>query len=116
MNNVEIEKSKVHILVEFIEYVPNATVSKTILRKLTGNISVSSLDAGEGFGERISPFDTFIQIIDGTAEIVIEGKSNILETGNGIIIPAHKSSSIKANNRFKMITTTIKSGYEEIIV
>ncbi len=99
-------------MVEIIEYVPNAVLSKTIVRKLTGNIIVSSLDTGEGFSEKISPFDTFIQIIDGKAEIVIDGESTILETGDGIIVPAHHSNSMKANERFKMISTVIKSGYE----
>ncbi len=113
MQTTEIEKSKAHIMVEILEYVPNSVVSKTILRKLTGNISISSLDTGEGFSEKISPFDSFIQIIEGKAAIVIDGELKILETGDGIIIPAHKSNSIKANERFKMISTVIKSGYEE---
>lgn len=61
---------------------------------------------------KISPYDTFVQIIDGKAEIVIAGKSHALETGQGIIIPAHKSQIVIANERFKMISTVIKSGYE----
>lgn len=112
MENIEITKSEAHILVEIIEYVPNAVLSKTIVRKITGNVIVSSLDTGEGLSEKISPFDTFIQIIDGKAEIVIDGESTILKTGDGIIIPAHHSNSMKANERFKMISTMIKSGYE----
>ena len=112
MENPEIEKSMVHLLVEVIEYVPKAVLSKIILRKNTGNISISSVDTGEDFSERISPFDTFIQIIDGKAEILIEGASKMLIMGEGIVIPAHKTSSIKANERFKMISTVIKSGYE----
>lgn len=112
MENIEITKSEAHILVEIIEYVPNAVLSKTIVRKITGNVIVSSLDTGEGLSEKISPFDTFIQIIDGKAEIVIDGESTILKTGDGIIVPAHHSNSMKANERFKMISTMIKSGYE----
>lgn len=112
MGNTEIEKSNAYNLVKILEYVPNAVLSKTIVRKLTGNITVSSLDTGEGFSEKISPFDAFIQIIDGRAEIIIDGKSKILETGDGIIVPAHQSSSLKANEQFKMISTIIKSGYE----
>ncbi len=112
MKTTEIEKSKAHIMVEIIEYAPNSVISKTILRKLTGNVSISSIDTGEGFSEKISPFDSFIQIIEGEAEIVIDGESKILKTGDGIIIPAHKPNSIKANERFKMISTVIKSGYE----
>src|SRR4029434_7773700 len=86
-NKNEIEKSRSHIIVEIIEYMPNAVVIKTIIKKSTGNISVMSFDAGEGLTEKASPFDTFAQIIDGSAEIVIDKVATILKTGEGIIIP-----------------------------
>ena len=108
----ELEKSKAHIVVEIIEYMPNAVVSKTIIKKSTGNISIMSFDSGEGLTEKTSPFDTFAQIIEGNAEIVIDNVSNHLEAGMGIIIPAHLANYIKPNGRFKMIQTVIKSGYE----
>ena len=73
MDNTELEKSKVVIIVEIIEYVPNAVLSRTILKKSSGNISVMSFDSGEGLTEKTSPFDTFAQIIDGKAEIIIDG-------------------------------------------
>jgi quercetin dioxygenase-like cupin family protein len=116
MQTAELEKSKSHILIEIIEYVPNSVVAKTIIRKTTGNISVVAIDTGETMSEKISPFDTFIQVIEGVAEIVIDNRSNILQTGQVIIIPAHTSNSVKANERFKMISTIIKSGYEEISI
>jgi quercetin dioxygenase-like cupin family protein len=112
MENLEIEKSKALIIVEIIEYVSHSIVSKTIIKKSTGNISVTAVDSGEGLTEKISPFDTFAQIIDGKAEIVIDGSSIQLETGQSIIIPAHTPNIVKANERFKMISTIIKSGYE----
>jgi quercetin dioxygenase-like cupin family protein len=112
MQFTEIEKSTSHILIEIIEYVPNSVVSKTIIRKTTGNISIVAIDTGEALAEKISPFDTYIQIIDGKAEIVIGEQSNVLLTGQAIIIPAHTSNIVKANERFKMISTVIKSGYE----
>ncbi len=111
MQNSEIEKSRIHIMIEIIEYVPNSVVTKTIIRKTTGNISVVAIDTGETLAEKISPFDTFIQIIEGNAEIVIDEKSNMLQTGQAII-PAHTSNTVRANERFKMISTIIKSGYE----
>ncbi len=114
MENLEVEKSKVLIIVEIIEYIPNSVVIKTIIKKSTGNVSVVSFDSGEALSEKISPFDTFIQVIDGKAEILIDGESNLLETGQSIIIPAHFRNTIKANIRFKMISTIIKSGYEEV--
>jgi quercetin dioxygenase-like cupin family protein len=112
-DNKEIEKSKSHIIVEIIEYVPNSVVIKTIIKKSTGNISIMSFDSGEGLTEKTSPFDTFVQIIEGKAEFVIDKVTNLLESGQGIVIPAHSPNFIKPNGRFKMILTTIKSGYEE---
>lgn len=112
VENSELEKSKSHIIVEIIEYVPNSVVSKTIIKKSSGNISVLSFDSGEGLTEKSSPFDTFAQIIDGQAEIVIDQKSNVLKSGQGIIIPAHAPNYIQPNGRFKMILTIIKSGYD----
>jgi quercetin dioxygenase-like cupin family protein len=112
MDTNEIEKSTVNITVEIIEYIPNSVVIKTILKKSTGNISVMSFDNGEGLTERTTPFDTFAQIIDGSAEIVIGGKSHLLKTGESIVIPAHAPNLVKPSGRFKMILTVIKSGYE----
>jgi len=108
----EREKSTAHIIVEIIEYMTNSVVIKTIIKKSTGNISVMSFDSGEGLTEKTSPFDTFVQILEGKAEIVIDKESNLLESGQGIIIPAHSPNFIKPNGRFKMISTIIKSGYE----
>jgi quercetin dioxygenase-like cupin family protein len=111
-DSAELEKSISHIIVEIIEYVSNSVVSKTIIKKSTGNISVMSFDSGEGLTEKTSPFDTFAQIIEGKADIVIDNVSHVLETGMGIIIPAHETNFIRPNGRFKMILTIIKSGYE----
>ena len=108
----ELEKSKSHIIVEIIEYMANAVVIKTIIKKSTGNISVMSFDSGEGLTEKTSPFDTFAQIIEGKAEMVIDKITHLLSSGEGIIIPAHSPNLIRPNGRFKMILTIIKSGYE----
>ena len=112
MKSLEIEKAKAHITVEIIEYIANSVVIKTTLKKSTGNVSVISFDSGEGLTEKTTPFDTFVQIIDGTAEIVISGVSNFLTTGQSIVIPAHAPNFVTPNGRFKMIQTVIKSGYE----
>ena len=109
MVSPEVEKSKAVIIVEIIEYVPNSVVSKTIIKKSTGTVSVVAIETGEGLTEKTSPFETFIQIIEGKAEIVISGKSNFLVTGQSIIIPAFTPNIVKANERFKMILTVIKS-------
>lgn len=108
----EIEKSTAHIIVEIIEYVPNAILTRTIIKKTTGNVTVTSMAAGEELEEKTLPFDTFIQIIHGQAELFINNKQYLLKLGEGIIIPAHASQRFNANEQFKMISTVIKSGYE----
>ncbi|PZO27921.1 MAG: cupin [Flavobacteriaceae bacterium] len=113
MDLPELEKAKSHIIVEIIQYIPNAVVSKTIIKKTTGTITASSFDAGEELAEKTSPFDNYVQIIDGTAEILIKDKKHQLKLGEGIIIPAHAQHSFNANEQFKMISTIIKSGYED---
>jgi quercetin dioxygenase-like cupin family protein len=112
MQNANIEKARINIIVELIEYAANAVMIKTILQKSTGNISVMSFDSGEGLTRSTSPFDCFVQVIEGTAEFVIDNEPKVLVAGEGIIIPAHSTHSIKPNGRFKLLMTTIKSGYE----
>lgn len=114
MESLELEKSKAMIVVEIIEYVPDSVVIKTIIKKSTGNINAVSFDSGEKLDEKTSPFDTFIQIIDGEAVVLIDGNAHKLSVGESIIIPAHTRNVIEAKVRFKMISTVIKSGYENV--
>ena len=107
----EVEKSKSLNTVNIIDYVTNAVVIKTILKKETGSIKAMAVDTGEGIAEKTIPFDSFIQIIDGEANIIISGHSYILNTGQSIVVPAHVANFVKPNRRFKMMVTTIKCGY-----
>jgi len=113
MDASEIEKSKVHIIVSIVEYLPNSVVSKTILKKSTGNVTVLSFDTGEELPEKTSPFDTYIQIIEGTADLTINENKLKLRLGEGIVIPAHSMHYFNAKEQFKMISTVIKSGYDD---
>ena len=112
MNTDGIEKSITHIMSTIVEYKANAVVSKSIIQRPTGDISVMSFDGGTAYMEKASPFDSFFLIIEGKAEIWVDGKSKILRPGEGIIIPALQAKNIKAKEKFKMITAVIKSGYE----
>jgi quercetin dioxygenase-like cupin family protein len=109
----ELEKSKSHVIVQIIEYLPKSIVNKTILKKITGNVTISSLDAGEEMEKKSYPFDTYVQIIDGAAEILIDKNTFKLALGEGIVIPAHSYHSFNAIEQFKMLSTVIKSGYED---
>ena len=113
MANTEFIRSKAFKAAEIIEYTPNSVVIRSIIKKITGNVSAVSFDSGELLNGKTSPFETLIQIIEGNAEVVIDDKSNLLETGQSIIIPAHSRNTIKANEKFKMLSTLIKSGYED---
>lgn len=112
MENPALEKAKAFSIAEIITYVPNAVVVKTIIEKAVGKISMISFDSMEILPEKTAAYDTFIQVIDGKAEVLINDKSNMLETGQSIIIPAYSRSLIKAETRFKALRVVIKSGYE----
>jgi len=113
MDDYDIKKSQVQNVDKIVEYVPNSVVIKSIINKPTGSVCAVALDSGEVLSGKIVPFDIFIQIIGGKAEILIDDNSNLLKSGQSIIIPAHSRYSTKANVKFKMLSTTIKSGYEE---
>jgi quercetin dioxygenase-like cupin family protein len=110
---LELEKLQKHIIVEVVQYHPNAVVSRTILKRLTGSITLSSFDEGVEIPEKLSSFDTFIQIIDGSAELTVNGKIYTLVLGEGMIIPSHALHHFHALHSFKMLETVIKSGYEQ---
>lgn len=105
----EIEKSKAFSLSDSIDYASNAVVSKTILKKPNGNITLFSFDKGEGLSEHTTPFDALVQILDGNAEIIVDGNLNSLQAGQSIILPANIPHALKATERFKMVLTMIKS-------
>jgi quercetin dioxygenase-like cupin family protein len=112
MEKIKVAQAKVLNIEDVIEYVSGSIVSRIVIEKITGNISAVSFDSGKSLPEKTIAFDTFIQIIEGTAEIIIDGIPNILNKGQSIIVPAHTSNTVRANERFKMISTIIKSGYE----
>lgn len=112
-DNSEVVLAKAFKIVEVVDYVPDSVVIKKIIKNTTGKISAVSLDAGEEMVEKTIAFETFVQIIEGNAEIVIDGIPNYLTTGQSIIIPAHTPGLFRANERFKMLSTILKSGYED---
>lgn len=110
---IELEKEKQHIIVEIVEYVPNAVMCRTIIKKSTGNVVATSISEGEELCEKNIPYDNYIQIVDGEADLKIGIKDYHLKAGTGIVIPAHSLQCFYANQRFKMISTIIKAGYED---
>lgn len=109
METNEFEKSKVFTFNESIEYSEGGVVSKTVLKKQTGNISLFSFAQGEALSEHTAPFDAMITVVDGKGEVIIGGKSFILESGQNIIMPANITHAVNAVEKFKMVLTMIKS-------
>jgi quercetin dioxygenase-like cupin family protein len=94
---------------DLIEYQEGAVVSREIIRKGTGTVTVFAFDKGEGLSEHTAPFDAMVQVIDGKAEITISVNKNIVEKGNMIIMPANEPHALHAMEKFKMILTMIRS-------
>ncbi len=92
-----------------IEYQENSVVSKEIIKKETGTVTIFAFDKGEGLSEHTAPFDAMVQIVDGTAEIVISGNKNIVQSGEMIIMPGNVPHALNAVERFKMVLTMIRS-------
>jgi len=109
MSSNEFEKSKVFTFAGSVEYADGAIVSKTVLKRETGNISLFAFAKGEALSEHTAPFDALLQVVDGKGEIVIGGKSFMLDSGQSIIMPANIPHSVRAVEKFKMVLTMIKS-------
>ena len=104
-----IEPAEVFVCTQSISYADGSVVSKTIVKKPAGNISLFAFDKGEGLAEHSSPHDALVQLLDGKAEISIGGSPFNLEAGQSIILPANIPHALKATERFKMMLTMIKN-------
>ena len=101
--------SEVVRLNELIDYHEGSVVSRTLLDKETGTITLFAFDVGQGLSEHTAPFDALVYLLDGEAEIVISSKSFHLGMGEMVLMPANKPHALKAIKRFKMLLTMIKS-------
>ena len=91
-----------------ITYAPNGIVSKRVLEKSTGNISLFAFDQGQQLSEHSAPFDAMVQILEGKAEIIIDKKPYHLQEGETIIMPANIPHAVHAEEKFKMLLTMVK--------
>jgi quercetin dioxygenase-like cupin family protein len=95
-------------LAALLDYGPKAIVSREILRKSAGTVTVFAFDKGEGLSEHTAPFDALVVILDGRAAITISGKTQQVKKGEFIIMPARKPHALKAVQRFKMALILIR--------
>ena len=95
-------------LVDLVEYQDGSVVSRTIIKKETGTVTLFAFDQGQGLSEHTAPFDALVNVLDGEAEITIAGNSKHLKTGEMIIMPANKPHALKAVKKFKMMLVMVK--------
>lgn len=104
-----LDTSNIYKIDTLIDYQEKSVVSKEIIKKETGTVTIFAFDKGEGLSEHTAPFDAMVQVLDGTLELTIDGKLHVLNKGDMIIMPANIPHALHAAERFKMILSMIKS-------
>ncbi|MEW6726007.1 MAG: cupin domain-containing protein [Bacillota bacterium] len=102
-------RGQTQTLVTLVEYQPGAVVSRTILDRKTGTVTLFAFDAGQGLSEHTAPFDALVIVVDGEVEITISGRPHQLKAGEMIIMPANEPHALRALSPFKMILVMIRS-------
>jgi quercetin dioxygenase-like cupin family protein len=97
------------VMKDLAAYHDGAVVSKEVLKKDTGTVTVFAFDQGQGLSEHTAPFDALVEILDGEAEVIISDKAHQVSEGEMIIMPANEPHALKANKRFKMMLVMIRS-------
>jgi len=95
--------------IDLVDYQKGSVVSRTILEKETGTVTMFAFDQGQGLSEHTAPYDALVYILDGEADITISGRTHQLSVGEMIIMPANEPHALKAVKRFKMELTMIRS-------
>ena len=108
-NQVENVSAQPLILADLIEYQDGSIVSRTIIDKVTGTVTLFAFDEEQGLSEHTAPFDAMVYTLDGAVEVILSGKKFPLKKGEMIIMPANEPHALKATKRFKMLLTMIKS-------
>lgn len=103
-----LEPAITHHLEQLVDYAEGSVVSRTLLKTGTGTITLFAFDAGQNLSEHTTPFDAFVQVLDGEVELVIGGKSVTARAGETVVMPADIPHAVNANTRFKMLLTMIR--------
>ncbi|MEK7714343.1 MAG: cupin domain-containing protein [candidate division NC10 bacterium] len=106
---MEHDTAQVNRLVDLVGYQDGAVVSRTVLKQPAGNVTLFAFDAGQELSEHTVAYDALVQVLDGEAEITIDGRPHRLRAGDLILMPANKPHAVRAPARFKMLLTMIRS-------
>lgn len=102
------EELKVNTLVQMVGYQEGSVVSKALIQKKQGTVTLFAFDKGQGLSEHTAPFDAMVHVLDGEAEITVSGTPYRLKAGDMIIMPAGEPHSLQAVDRYKMMLTMVK--------
>jgi quercetin dioxygenase-like cupin family protein len=102
-------ETRAHKLADLIDYHAGSVVSRTLIEKPTGTVTLFAFDKGQGLSEHTAPFDAMVWILAGKAEVTIAGEPHRLAAGEMIIMPANRPHALKAVARFKMLLVMIRS-------
>jgi quercetin dioxygenase-like cupin family protein len=105
----EIPAAEVVPLMELVNYQVGSVVSRTIMKRPVGTVTLFAFDEGEGLSEHTAAFDALAHVLEGDAEIVISGKAVRTKAGEAVLMPAHQPHALKAITRFKMVLTMIRA-------
>ena len=108
-NKGEMPVAEVVRLTDLVNYQAGSVVSRTIVKRATGTVTLFAFDEGQGLSEHTAAFDAVAHILEGEAEITVSGKSLRTTAGEGVLMPANQLHSLKALGRFKMLLTMIRS-------
>lgn len=101
--------AQAHNLAKLVDYADGAVVSRTIAENDSGTITLFAFDDGQNLSEHTAPFDAFVQILDGKAELIIAGEAVEASTGQIVLMPANIPHAVKAKGQFKMLLTIIRN-------
>ena len=102
------EQPEVSCLVDLVSYQDGAVVSRIVLKRETGTVTLFAFDAGQELSEHTTPYDALVQVVDGEAAITVAGRPYRVRAGEMILMPAHQPHALKAISRFKMLLTMIR--------
>lgn len=102
-------KARALDLKAYVDYARDAVVSKTLIDKPVGTLTLFAFDAGQGLSEHTAPYDAVVQVLDGEAELTIGGRAVTAVSGQMVIMPANVPHSLAARQRFKMLLTMIRA-------
>ena len=103
------QEAKPEVVNDLVNYQDESVVSRTLIKKETGTITLFAFSKGQALSEHTAPFDAMVYILEGKAKITIAGNPNTLESGQMIVMPANKPHALKAVEKFKMMLTLIRS-------